>query len=226
LYYLIALCNSVAQLTLYLFNKTTMKIICIGRNYAEHAKELNNAIPTEPVFFMKPDTALLKDGEPFYYPDFTKDLHHEIEIVIKINKVGKHIEPQFAHKYYEEIGLGIDFTARDLQTIAKEKGLPWEKAKAFDGSAPLGKFINKSTIGNLADINFELKINGQSRQVGSTKDLLFSFDDIISYVSKFVTLKVGDLIYTGTPSGVSPVNIGDKLQGYINGDLFLEFEVK
>jgi acylpyruvate hydrolase len=203
-----------------------MKLICIGRNYAEHAKELNNAIPTEPVFFMKPDTALLKDGEPFYYPDFTKDLHHEIEIVIKINKVGKHIEPQFAHKYYEEIGLGIDFTARDLQTIAKEKGLPWEKAKAFDGSAPLGKFVHKSTLGNLADINFELKINGQSRQVGSTKDLLFSFDAIISYVSKFVTLKVGDLIYTGTPSGVGPVTIGDKLQGYISGDLFLEFEVK
>lgn len=203
-----------------------MKIICIGRNYAEHAKELNNAVPTEPVFFMKPDTALLKDGESFYYPDFTKDLHHEIEIVLKINKVGKHIEPQFAHKYYEEIGLGIDFTARDLQTIAKEKGLPWEKAKAFDGSAPLGKFVNKSTLGNLADINFELKINGQSRQVGSTKDLLFSFDNIISYVSKFVTLKVGDLIYTGTPSGVGPVNIGDKLQGYISDDLFLEFEVK
>lgn len=203
-----------------------MKIICIGRNYAEHAKELNNAIPTEPVFFMKPDTALLKDGEPFYYPDFTKDLHHEIEIVIKINKVGKHIEPEFAHKYYEEIGLGIDFTARDLQTIAKEKGLPWEKAKAFDGSAPLGKFVNKSTLGNLANINFELKINEQSRQVGSTKDLLFNFDHIISYVSKFVTLKVGDLIYTGTPSGVGAVNIGDKLLGYINGDLFLEFEVK
>ncbi len=203
-----------------------MKIICIGRNYAEHAKELNNAIPTEPVFFMKPDTALLKDGEPFYYPDFTKDLHHEIEIVLKINKVGKHIEPQFANKYYDEIGLGVDFTARDLQTIAKEKGLPWEKAKAFDGSAPLGKFVNKSTLGNLADLHFELKINGQSRQVGSTKDLLFSFDAIISYVSKFVTLKVGDLIYTGTPSGVGPVNIGDKLQGYISGDLFLEFEVK
>ncbi len=203
-----------------------MKIICIGRNYAEHAKELNNAIPSEPVFFMKPDTALLRDGEAFYYPDFTKDLHHEIEIVIKINKVGKHIDPQFAHKYYDEIGLGIDFTARDLQSIAKEKGLPWEKAKAFDGSAPLGKFVNKSTLGNLADINFELKINGQSRQVGTTKDILFSFDNIISYVSKFVTLKVGDLIYTGTPSGVGPVNIGDKLQGYINGDLFLEFEVK
>jgi acylpyruvate hydrolase len=203
-----------------------MKIICIGRNYAEHARELNNAIPTEPVFFMKPDTALLKDGEPFYYPGFTKDLHHEIEIVLKINKVGKHIEEQFAHKYYEEIGLGIDFTARDLQAKAKEKGLPWEKAKAFDGSAPIGKFINKSQLGDLSDLGFELKINGVSKQIGNTKDLLFSFDQIISYVSQFVTLKVGDLIYTGTPEGVGPVAIGDKLQGFVKGDLFLEFEVK
>ena len=203
-----------------------MKIICIGRNYAEHAKELNNAIPTEPVFFMKPDTALLKDSDPFYYPDFTKDLHHEIEIVIKINKVGKHIEEQFAHKYYDEIGLGIDFTARDLQAQCKAKGLPWEKAKAFDASAPIGKFVSKASLGNLDDISFELKINGESRQVGNTKDLLFSFDKVISYVSKFVTLKVGDLIYTGTPEGVGPVSIGDKIQGYIKGDLFLEFEVK
>jgi acylpyruvate hydrolase len=203
-----------------------MKIICIGRNYAEHAKELNNAIPSEPVFFMKPDTALLKDGEPFYYPDITKDLHHEIEIVIKINKVGKHIDEQFAHKYYDEIGLGIDFTARDLQSECKAKGLPWEKAKAFDNSAPLGKFISKDKLGDLSAIEFELKINGQSRQFGNTKDLLFSFDQIISYVSKYVTLKVGDLIYTGTPSGVGAVVIGDKLQGYINGDLFLDFEVK
>ncbi len=203
-----------------------MKIICIGRNYAEHAKELNNAIPTEPVFFMKPDTALLKDGEPFYYPDITKDLHHEIEIVIKINKVGKHIEEQFAYKYYDEIGLGIDFTARDLQAECKAKGLPWEKAKSFDNSAPIGKFISKDKLGDLSTIEFELKINGQSRQVGNTKDLLFSFDQIISYVSKYVTLKVGDLIYTGTPSGVGAVSIGDKLQGYIKDDLFLEFEVK
>jgi acylpyruvate hydrolase len=203
-----------------------MKIICIGRNYAEHAKELNNAIPSEPVFFMKPDTALLKDGEPFYYPDITKDLHHEIEIVIKINKVGKHIDEQFAPKYYDEIGLGIDFTARDLQAECKAKGLPWEKAKAFDNSAPLGKFISKDKLGDLSEIEFELKINGQSRQVGNTKDLLFSFDQIISYVSKYVTLKVGDLIYTGTPSGVGAVVIGDKIEGYIKGNLFLEFEVK
>lgn len=203
-----------------------MKIICIGRNYAEHAKEMKSEVPTEPVFFMKPDTALLKDSEPFYYPDFTKDLHHEIEIVIKINKVGKHIDEQFAHKYYDEIGLGIDFTARDLQAQCKAKGLPWEKAKAFDASAPIGKFVSKASLGNLDDISFELKINGQSRQVGNTKDLLFSFDKVIAYVSKFVTLKVGDLIYTGTPEGVGAVNIGDKLQGFIKGDLFLEFEVK
>lgn len=203
-----------------------MKIICIGRNYAEHAKELKNDIPTEPVFFMKPDTALLRDGEPFYYPDFTSDLHHEIEVVIKISKVGKHIDEQFAHKYYEEIGLGIDFTARDLQAKAKEKGLPWEKAKAFDGSAPLGKFISKAQLGDLNAIDFELKLNGESRQKGNTADLLFSFDKIIAYVSKFVTLKVGDLIYTGTPEGVGAVKIGDKLQGYLKGEPFLEFEIK
>ncbi|MBC7694525.1 MAG: fumarylacetoacetate hydrolase family protein [Burkholderiales bacterium] len=203
-----------------------MKIICIGRNYAEHAKELNNAIPTEPVFFMKPDTALLKDGEAFYYPEFTKDLHHEIEIVLKINKVGKHIKEEFAHKYFDEIGLGIDFTARDLQNTAKEKGLPWEKAKAFDGSAPIGKFISKSLFSNLSDIDFQLKINSESKQIGNTKDLLFSFDKIIAFVSQFVTLKVGDLIYTGTPEGVGAVKIGDKLQGYIKDELFLEFEVK
>ena len=203
-----------------------MKIICIGRNYAEHAKEMKSEVPTEPVFFMKPDTALLKDGEAFYYPDITKDLHHEIEIVIKISKVGKHIEEQFAHKYYEEIGLGIDFTARDLQAQCKAKGLPWEKAKAFDNSAPIGKFVSKSQFKNLSDIGFELKINNQSRQIGNTSDLLFSFDKVIAYVSKFVTLKVGDLIFTGTPEGVGAVAIGDKLTGYINNELFLEFDVK
>ncbi len=203
-----------------------MKIICIGRNYSEHAKELNNDIPSEPVFFMKPDTSLLKPGEDFYFPELTKDLHHEIEIVIKINKVGKHIAEQFAHKYYDEIGLGIDFTARDLQNQCKEKGLPWEKAKAFDHSAPIGKFISKSQLGDLSNINFELKINGEQRQIGNTKDLLFNFDQIIAHISKFITLKVGDLIYTGTPKGVSAVHIGDKLQGFLNGDLFLELDVK
>lgn len=201
-----------------------MKIICIGRNYAEHAKEMKAELPSEPVFFMKPDTALLKD-EDFYFPEFTKDLHHEIELVIKISKAGKHIEEQFAHKYYEEIGLGIDFTARDIQAKCKEKGLPWEKAKAFDNSAPIGKFVNKSTL-DLMNIKFELKINNESRQVGSVEDMIFSFDKIIAYISQFVSLKVGDLIFTGTPEGVGPVKIGDKLEGFLNGESFLKLNIK
>lgn len=201
-----------------------MKIICIGRNYAEHAKELKNEVPTEPVFFMKPDTALLKE-EDFYLPDFTSDLHHEIELVLKISKAGKHIEEQFAHKYYSEIGLGIDFTARDLQTKAKEKGLPWEMAKAFDNSAPIGKFVNKDSL-QLNNIAFSLSINGETRQAGNSSDLIFSFDKIIAYVSKFITLKVGDLIYTGTPKGVGQVRVGDQLEGFLNGEIFLKLKVK
>jgi 2-keto-4-pentenoate hydratase/2-oxohepta-3-ene-1,7-dioic acid hydratase in catechol pathway len=203
-----------------------MKIICIGRNYAEHAKEMKSEVPSEPVFFMKPDTALLKDNEAFYYPEFTKDLHHEIEIVLKISKAGKHIEEKFAHKYYEEIGIGIDFTARDVQAKCKEKGLPWEKAKAFDGSAPLGKFIPKSKFADLSNINFHLDVNGERRQNGNTKDLLFSFDKVIAYVSQFITLKTGDLIYTGTPEGVAAVKPGDKLSCFLEGEKLLEFEVK
>ncbi len=203
-----------------------MKIICIGRNYLEHAKELKNEVPTEPVFFMKPDTALLKDNEAFFYPEHTKDLHHEIEIVLKISKAGKHIEEKFAHKYYDEISVGIDFTARDVQQKCKEKGLPWEKAKAFDGSAPIGKFVPKSRFSDLSDITFHLDVNGQLRQKGNTKDLLFSFDKIISYVSQYVTLKTGDLIYTGTPEGVAAVEAGDKLSCYLQGENLLEFEVK
>jgi acylpyruvate hydrolase len=202
----------------------TMKIICIGRNYAEHAKEMKAELPTEPVFFMKPDTALLKE-EDFYLPDFTKDLHHEIELVLKICKVGKHIEPQFAHKYYDEIGLGIDFTARDIQTKCKEKGLPWEKAKAFDNSAPIGSFVKKDQL-VLDNINFELKVNNETRQLGNSKDLIFSFDQVIAYISKFVTLKVGDLIYTGTPEGVGQVHIGDRLEGFLNGEKLLTLTVK
>jgi 2-keto-4-pentenoate hydratase/2-oxohepta-3-ene-1,7-dioic acid hydratase in catechol pathway len=202
-----------------------MKIICIGRNYAEHAKEMKSELPTEPVFFMKPDTALLKDDD-FYFPDFTKELHHEIEIVLKISKVGKHIEEQFAHKYYDEIGLGIDFTARDLQAKCKDKGLPWEKAKAFDYSAPIGKFVKKETLGDLNNLQFDLKINGETRQKGSSKDLIFSFDKVISYVSRFVTLKTGDLIFTGTPEGVGPVAIGDKLEGFMGGHPFFSFNIK
>jgi acylpyruvate hydrolase len=203
-----------------------MKIICIGRNYAEHAKELNNAVPTEPVFFLKPDTAIIKDNQPFYYPDFSKDIHHEVELVIKINKAGKNIQPEFANKYYEEIGIGIDFTARDLQNQCKEKGLPWEKAKAFDGSAPIGQFIDKKKIKDENKINFHLTINGNTVQNGNTKDLLFSFDKIIAYVSIFFTLKKGDLIYTGTPAGVGPVKIGDKLEAYIENEKLLNFEIK
>jgi acylpyruvate hydrolase len=165
-----------------------MKIICIGRNYAEHAKEMKSEVPKEPVFFMKPDTALLKEGD-FYIPEFTKDLHHEIELVLKISKAGKHIAEEFAHKYYDEIGLGIDFTARDIQIKCKEKGLPWEKAKAFDNSAPIGKFVKKENL--KGEIEFELKINGESRQKGNSKDLLFSFDKVIAYVSQFVSLRTG-----------------------------------
>ena len=201
-----------------------MKIICIGRNYAEHAKEMKAELPSEPVFFMKPETALLKENE-FYLPDFTNDLHHEIELVLKICKAGKHIEEQFAHKYYDQIGLGIDFTARDIQTECKLKGLPWEKAKSFDNSAPIGKFENKTKF-ILNNINFSLTINGEQKQLGNSSDLIFSFDQIISFVSKFVSLKVGDLIYTGTPSGVGPVKIGDKLEGFINGVSYLTLYIK
>lgn len=201
-----------------------MKIICIGRNYAEHAKEMKAELPSEPVFFMKPETALLKEND-FYLPDFTNDLHHEIELVLKICKAGKHIEEQFAHKYYDQIGLGIDFTARDIQTECKLKGLPWEKAKSFDNSAPIGKFENKTKF-ILNNINFSLTINGDQKQLGNSSDLIFSFDQIISFVSKFVSLKVGDLIYTGTPSGVGPVKIGDKLEGFINGVSYLTLSIK
>jgi 2-keto-4-pentenoate hydratase/2-oxohepta-3-ene-1,7-dioic acid hydratase in catechol pathway len=201
-----------------------MKIVCIGRNYADHAKEMKAELPKEPVFFMKPDTALLKDPD-FYMPEFTNDLHHEIELVLKICKAGKHIEPQFAHKYYDEIGLGIDFTARDIQAKCKEKSLPWEKAKAFDNSAPIGKFISVKNL-NLSDINFELKVNGESRQTGDVKDMIFSFDQLISYISKFVSLKVGDLIFTGTPEGVAAVKQGDKLEGFLNGEPFLLLNIK
>ena len=203
-----------------------MKIICIGRNYAEHAKEMNAAVPSEPVFFLKPDTALIKDNQPFYYPDFSKEIHHEVELVLKINKAGKNIAPEFAHKYYDEIGIGIDFTARDIQAKCKEKGLPWEKAKAFDGSAPIGDFVNKNEFKNLNDISFHLTVNDKTVQRGNTKDLLFSFDTVVAYVSKFFTLKTGDLIYAGTPEGVGPVIVGDKLSAFIGDKKMLEFEIK
>lgn len=203
-----------------------MKIICIGRNYSEHAKELKNEVPTEPVFFMKPDTALLKNGQPFYLPDFSNDIHHEVELVVLISKNGKNIAEKFAPNYYEKIGIGIDFTARDLQQKCKEKGLPWEKAKAFDNSAPLGEFELKSNFKEANALEFQLNINGELRQKGSSADMLFSIDKIIAYVSQYITLKTGDLIYTGTPSGVGPVKIGDKLEAYLEGKKMLEFEVK
>lgn len=203
-----------------------MKIICIGRNYINHAKELNNPIPVKPVFFIKPETALLKKNQPFFYPEFTQDLHHEVELVVKINKIGKHIQEQFAHKHYEEIGLGIDFTARDLQVQQKKKGLPWEVAKAFDHSAPIGDFISKSELGNLQNLNISLKKNEEVIQAGSTADMIFSIDQIIAYVSQFVSLKIGDLIFTGTPEGVGPVQIGDRLTGFLGEREMFSFEVK
>ncbi len=203
-----------------------MKIFAIGRNYAEHIKELNNERPDEPVIFTKPDTAVLKNNAPFYYPSFSKDIHHEVEILLKIEKEGKNIDPKFAHKYYQEIGIGIDFTARDLQQKAKEKGLPWDIAKGFNGSAPISEFIALSEVKDLKNLNFSLTINGELKQQGNTSLMLFSFDYIISYLSTFFTLKKGDIIFTGTPKGVGPVKIGDTLEAFIEDKKMLSFEVK
>ena len=203
-----------------------MKIICIGRNYADHAKEMKSELPTEPIFFMKPDTALVKEGSDIYLPEFSNEIHFECEVVIKINKAGKFIQKEFARNYYSEITLGLDLTARDLQTKCKEKGLPWEIAKAFDNSAPISsKWISISDI-NLSDINFQFFQNGELKQNGFTKDMIFSIDELISYVSTFITLKTGDLIYTGTPAGVGTIQIGDKLEGNLNGNKLFEFTVK
>lgn len=203
-----------------------MKIICIGRNYAAHIEELKNEKPGKPVVFLKPDTALLKGGAPFYYPDFSTNIHHEVELVLKISKEGKYIQPKFAHRYFEEIGLGIDFTARDLQDQCKAKGLPWEIAKAFNGSAPIGDFKAVAELGDLQNIDFRLEINGELKQKGNTSLMLFDFATIISYVSQFFTLKKGDLIYTGTPAGVGPVQLGDQLIGFIGNEKMLHVEVK
>ena len=202
-----------------------MKIICIGRNYGAHAKELGNEVPDKPVIFCKPDTAVLKNNEPFYLPNFSKDIHHEIEVVVKIDKMGKSIAPQFAHKYYSEFTLGVDFTARDLQTELKGKGLPWELAKAFDHSAVLGEFVKKDTC-DLNQLEFNLYKNDALVQHGNTKDMLFSIDAIISFVSFYFTLKTGDLIFTGTPAGVGAVAIGDRLIGKTEAVEFFNFEVK
>jgi 2-keto-4-pentenoate hydratase/2-oxohepta-3-ene-1,7-dioic acid hydratase in catechol pathway len=203
-----------------------MKIICIGRNYVEHARELNNPVPDEPVFFMKPDSSLLINNKPFFLPDFSKEIHHEVEIVIKISRLGKNIQKKFAPRYYNEVTVGIDFTARDLQRICKEKGKPWEIAKGFDGSAILGEFISLSDLINPNEIEFHLDINGNSAQKGNTRDMVFSIDRIIEYISQFVTLKMGDLIYTGTPAGVGPVKINDRLEAYIEEKKLLDFIVK
>ena len=204
-----------------------MKIICIGRNYAKHAEELNNPIPDEPVVFLKPDTAILLKKHPFFIPEHSNEVHHEVEVVVKINRLGKHIEPRFAHKYYDEIGLGIDFTARDVQAKCKEKGLPWEKAKAFDGSAAVSRFFKLSALNKpITDIDFHLDINGSTVQKGNTKNMLFPVNEIIAHVSKYFTLKTGDLIFTGTPAGVGKVNRNDLLELYLEGDRIFYFNVK
>ncbi len=203
-----------------------MKIICVGRNYAEHIKELDNQRPEEPVLFMKPDSAVILKNNPFIIPTFSNDIHYEVEVLVKINKIGKYIDRDFASDYYQEIGLGIDFTARDLQTQLKAKGLPWERAKGFDGSAMIGKFVDKKTLGNLDALDFSLQKNGSLVQHGSTSDMLWKIDELIEYISKYFTLKIGDVIFTGTPSGVGPVTHGDELVGFINNKEFFSLKVK
>lgn len=203
-----------------------MKIICIGRNYLDHANELGNKIPTSPLFFLKPDTAIQPKGHPFFIPDFSNNIHFEVELVVKISKNGKNIDEKFTHKYYDEIGIGIDFTARDIQEDCKKNGLPWEKAKGFDGSAQISnEFINKKSL-KLEDINFSLNLNNSLMQKGNSNNMIFSFDQIISYISKYFTLRAGDLIYTGTPSGVGKVEIGDSLSCFINGREMLKVNIK
>lgn len=203
-----------------------MKIICIGRNYIEHARELNNEVPEKPVFFMKPESAIIRANLPFFYPDFSEDIHYEAELVLRICKVGKHIGERFAHTYYDAIAAGIDFTARDLQQECKKKGLPWEIAKAFDGSAPISDFIPKEEFKDLYDINFSLKKNGITVQKGNSGMMIFNYEKIITYVSQFVTLKKGDLIFTGTPAGVGPVEKGDDLEVFIENNSMLRLAVK
>ncbi|MDR2036877.1 MAG: fumarylacetoacetate hydrolase family protein [Bacteroidales bacterium] len=203
-----------------------MKILAVGMNYPLHIEEMNNILSPEPVIFTKPDTALLLNNKPFFYPDFSSEIHYETEIVVKINRLGKNISTGFAHRYYSEITVGIDFTARDIQKKSKEKGLPWDTAKAFDCSAPIGKFIAKTTFTDIQNIYFRLDLNGQTVQEGNTRDMIFTVDQIISHISNFFTLKIGDLIFTGTPNGVGPVKIGDRLQAYLENELVLDFFVR
>jgi 2-keto-4-pentenoate hydratase/2-oxohepta-3-ene-1,7-dioic acid hydratase in catechol pathway len=203
-----------------------MKIICIGRNYLAHVKELDNALPTEPMFFMKPDTALLPAGEPFPYPDFSKEIHYETELVLCVCKTGKSIDMEAASEYYDAITVGIDFTARDLQNQCKSKGHPWEIAKSFDYSAPIGEFKKISDLRNTDDISFGMKLNGEWVQQGHSRDMIFSFDKIIAHVSRFVTLNEGDCIFTGTPQGVGEVHVGDRLELFLEGESMLGFYVK
>ena len=203
-----------------------MKIICIGRNYSEHAKELGNTVTEKPIVFLKPQTALLRDNKPFYLPDWSSDMHYETELVLKVCKQGKYIEGKFAHKYFDEVTVGIDFTARDLQAQQKAKGLPWEIAKAFDNSAVIGEIKKISELGKSKGFQFHLLLNGVKVQDGNTDDMIFSFDHIIAYASQFFTLQVGDLIYTGTPAGVGAVKVGDRLEGFLEGEKVFDFEVK
>ncbi|HBI81911.1 MAG TPA: 2-hydroxyhepta-2,4-diene-1,7-dioate isomerase [Bacteroidales bacterium] len=203
-----------------------MKIICIGRNYSDHAIEMNVEVPQVPVFFIKPDSCLLRNNQPFFYPEFTSDLQYELEVVLRINRLGRSIKPKFAHRYFDAVTLGIDFTARDLQSECKAKGLPWEISKAFDFSAPIGSFIPKDELGDLYNIDFRLELNGNVVQQGNTANMIFGYDELISYVSRFITFRTGDLLFTGTPSGVGPVRVGDRLQAYLNNTLLLDFFVR
>ena len=203
-----------------------MKIFAIGQNYIEHNKELNSTNPTEPVVFMKPDTAALRNNKPFYIPDFSNEVHYETELIVKINRLGKNIAPKFANRYYDEIGLGVDFTARDIQRRLKNEGKPWEISKAFDNSAVIGDFLPKSELDDIRNIQFHLDMDGETVQIGNSSDMIFNIDTLIAYVSKFFTLKIGDILFTGTPAGVGKVSIGNRLEGYIFSKKMFDFQVK
>lgn len=203
-----------------------MKIICVGLNYRDHIEELGFSAPDEPIFFLKPETALLVRNRPFFLPDFSQEIHYEVELLVRINKLGKYIQPRFAHTYYNEIGLGVDFTARDIQERLRKEGLPWEQAKSFDGSAVVGPFIPKNQFSNLSEIRFSLQKNGETVQIGNSNNMIFNIDQLISYISQYVTLKIGDIIFTGTPVGVGPVSINDRLTGYIEDQKMFDFKIK